>query len=108
MNVSEEKGALNLSGCIILRPPSMAGAVEQIFTSHNRRLSEMAVGLEVGSLLLPLTACGNIWCGAPNPPRSPSRRALSDILVFGSTRDEGELSVRVSSIALHEAFIRDA
>ena len=30
----------------MVRPPSMAVAVEQIFTSHNKHLSEMAVGVE--------------------------------------------------------------
>ena len=37
-------------------PPSVAGAVEQIFTSYNKRLSEMAVGVETCSLLRPSTS----------------------------------------------------
>ena len=34
----------------------MAGAVEQIVTSHNKRFSEMAVGVETGRLLHPSTS----------------------------------------------------
>jgi len=37
-------------------------------TSHNKQLSEMPVGVEVGSLLLPMTLCGSSGGGAPNPP----------------------------------------
>ena len=36
----------------------------------------MSVGVETDVLLFPLAACGILVCGAPNPPRSPSRRAL--------------------------------
>ena len=42
--------------------------MEQISTSHNKRFSEMAVG--VGPFGFPhlLTACGGSRCGAPSPP----------------------------------------
>ena len=36
----------------------------------------MADGAETEVLPYPLTACDIVECGAPNPPRSPSRRAL--------------------------------
>ena len=39
-----------------------------IRTAHNKRFSEMAVGVETGSLLLPMTLCGSSGCGASNPP----------------------------------------
>jgi len=38
------------------------------FTSYNKRLSEMAVGVETRSLLRPMTLCGSSGHGAPNPP----------------------------------------
>ena len=37
-------------------------------TSHNKRLSEMAVGVEICSLLLPMTLCASSGYGAPRPP----------------------------------------
>ena len=37
-------------------------------TSHNKRFSEMAVGVETSSLLLPITLCDSSGIGAPNPP----------------------------------------
>ena len=37
-------------------------------TADNKRFSEMAVGVEVGSLLLPMTPCGCSGHGVPNPP----------------------------------------
>ena len=49
-------------------PPSVAGAVEQIFTSHNKRFSAMAVGGDAKVPLRPLTACDGSCYGAPNPP----------------------------------------
>ena len=37
-------------------------------TSHNKRFSEMAVGVETESLLLPMTPCDSSGHGAPRPP----------------------------------------
>ena len=38
-------------------PPTVAGTVEQISTSHNKRFSEMAVDVEAWILLHPVTFC---------------------------------------------------
>ena len=38
------------------------------FTAYNKRFSEMSVGVETGSLLLPMTLCGSSGHAAPNPP----------------------------------------
>jgi len=37
-------------------------------TAYNKRFGEMAVGVETGSLVLPLTAYGILRRGAPHPP----------------------------------------
>jgi len=54
-------------------------------TSHNRRLSEMAVGVEIGGFLHPLTACGSAGSGAPSPPL---RQAAGRYLPFTLLRCE--------------------
>ena len=37
-------------------------------TAHNKQLSAMAVAVENGSLLRPMTPCGGSGCSAPSPP----------------------------------------
>ncbi|MCL2046938.1 MAG: hypothetical protein FWG88_11230 [Oscillospiraceae bacterium] len=59
--------------------------MEQIFTSYNRRLNEMAVGVETSSLLLPLSICGSSGHGAPRPPL---RQAAGRYLTFPMLRCE--------------------
>ena len=51
---------------VLVLPNKLVSAKSQ--TADNKRLSEMAVGVETGSLLLPMTLCGNSRCGAPRPP----------------------------------------
>ena len=62
-----------------MRPPSVAGAVEQIITSYNKRFGEMSVGGEVGSLLHPLTASDSSGHCTPYPPLRQAAGALYDI-----------------------------
>jgi len=55
---------------ILMATPAVRGGlrVEKIFTSYNIQLSEMSVGVETCSLLLPLTVCDSSGDGAPSPP----------------------------------------
>ena len=55
-------------------------------TAHNKRFSEMAVGVETETRLHPLTAYGILRCGAPNPPlRQAAGRYVQYTLVQWNT-----------------------
>ena len=58
-------------------------------TSHNKRFSEMAVGVEANCLLLPLTAYGILRCGAPHPPL---RQAAGRYMTLALLRSIGVLT----------------
>ena len=67
-------------------------------TADNKRFSEMAVDVETGSLLLPMTLCCNSGCGAPNPPlRQAAGRYLTFPLLryefIGNALREAEISI---------------
>ena len=55
-------------------------------TAHNKRFSEMAVGVETRSLLLPMTLYGSSGHGAPSPPlRQAAGRYLPYVLAMWKT-----------------------
>ena len=52
----------------IIYAVSCCGANTVVAPSFNKRFSEMAVGVETCSLLLPMKLCGSLGHGAPRPP----------------------------------------